>query len=57
MAIIVCAHPWVLLQAKQLSFREDEEKSPAIYRCPICHKCKNEGEHDPRIVLGIIEET
>lgn len=54
--VLVCAHPWVLIQAEQFTFNADDEKTPAIYRCPICHKCKRADEPDPRVVLGKIEE-
>lgn len=57
MQVMICAHPWKMIQAEQYTFGPDEEKIPAIMRCPICQTCKKADEPDPRIVLGIIEEA
>jgi len=56
--ILVCAHPWVLVQAEQVSWYPGGEDKvyPPIYRCPVCSRTKNEGEPDPKVVLGKIEE-
>ncbi len=55
--IMVCAHPWQLLQAKQTLWYADGDKvTPALYHCPICKKTKSEGDSDPRIVIGRMEE-
>ncbi len=57
MSVLVCAHPWELIMAEQYSFRaEGDEKIPAVLRCPICHKCKNVGDPDPKVVIAKLEE-
>lgn len=54
--ILICAHPWEMIQNTQVVFgTEPPEHIPAIYRCPICKKLKNEGEINPRVILGTIE--
>lgn len=54
---LICAHPWRLIQAKQtLWSMEGDRVMAAIYRCPVCQAGKAEGDVDPRVVLGILEE-
>ncbi len=52
--ILVCAHPWRLVQARQLPFVGDP--MPAVYQCPICQSGKSDGDPDPRIVIARLEE-
>lgn len=54
--VLICGHPWQLIQATQLVWRADPpETIPAIYRCPMCGRVKNEGEPEPRVIIGRFE--
>lgn len=55
--LLVCAHPWQLIQAAQPIFRSDPpEHIPAIYSCPVCRRTKNEHDIEPRVILGRLED-